>query len=92
MLDDIFKYALSLDKNNSLKQLVSSDKEVKKLSKLMGGVLEMVSLFMENNHELSTSLHQSAVAFTIEDKKAEHLNDIFAVKYLPQTTYEGSPA
>lgn len=55
MLDDIFKHAL--DKNNSLKKMVSSDKEVKKLSKLMGGVLEMVSLFMEDHHELSTSLH-----------------------------------
>jgi hypothetical protein len=71
--------------------MVSSDKEMKKLSKLMSGVMELTSLFMEDHHELTTQLHTQAMAFSIPDEKAKQLNDVFSFKYLGYTTYEGSP-
>jgi hypothetical protein len=87
MLIDIFKYALD---GSSIKKMVSSDKEMKKLSKLMSGVMELTSLFMEDHDELTTQLHTQAMAFSIPDEKAKQLNDVFSFKYLGYTTYEGS--
>jgi hypothetical protein len=88
MLNDIFKYALD---GSQIKTIVSSDKEMKKLTKLMSGVMELTSLFMEDHDELTTQLHTQAMAFSIPDEKAKQLNDVFSFKYLGYTTYEGSP-
>jgi hypothetical protein len=66
MMKEIFKFTLD-DPNSSgvIKKITSSDKETKKLTKLMGGVLEMVSIFMEDNHELTQRLHEASTAFSI---------------------------
>ena len=58
MMQDIFKYAL--DDKNKIKEMVGSDKEVRKMGKLMSGVLELVSSFMEDNKELTNNLYSSA--------------------------------
>jgi hypothetical protein len=57
--------------------MVSSDKEKKKMSKLMSGVMELTSLFMEDHYELTTQLHTQAMAFSIPEEKAKQLNDVF---------------
>jgi ribosomal protein S2 len=64
MMKEIFKYTLD-GSCGVIKSITSSDKETKKLTKLMGGVLEMVSIFMEDNHELTQSLHEASTAFSI---------------------------
>lgn len=74
-----------------IQKMITSDKEVKKMGSLMGGVLEMVSLFMEDHQELINSLYQSALAYSIDEKKAIYLNEVLSLKYMPFTTYEGSP-
>lgn len=50
MLTNIFKSAF--DDKTQIKKMVKSDKEKKKMNTLMGGILELVGLFMEDHHEL----------------------------------------
>lgn len=81
----------TLHKSNKINMMITSDKEFKRMTTLMGGVMEMVSLFMEDHQELTNSLHTSATAFSFDLIKASQLNDILSLKYLPFTSYEGSP-
>lgn len=70
--------------------MVSSEKEINKFSTMLSGVLEMVSIFMEESEELATTLHDSCAAFSFDESKATALNEVLMIKYLPHLTYEGS--
>jgi len=57
-LKDVFRYSFEQAHDCSeIAELVKSEKEYKKLIKLMTGIFEMVSLFMEETKELTTNLH-----------------------------------
>jgi hypothetical protein len=43
------------------------------MSALMGGIFNMVSLFMDNSNELIHGMHKKATAFSLDDKKCKEL-------------------